>query len=76
MFYEVRRHCPRPDGDPLGDKASERGMPPADCAAPIADAIERDRAKVCIGGFEVLTVYVTRFVPAFFRQIVLLYYDA
>jgi len=58
------------NGTPLGDRASEKGIPPEDCADAIGDAIEHDRAETYVGGWETIGVYVKRFFPALFRQFI------
>jgi short-subunit dehydrogenase len=65
-----------PDGTPLGDEAEEKGIPPADCATAIADAIEQNTAEFTIGGWETVGVYMKRFVPALFRRFIRRYYGA
>jgi short-subunit dehydrogenase len=58
------------NGNPLGDRASEKGIPAEDCAAAISDAIEHDRAETYVGGWETIGVYVKRFFPALFRRFI------
>jgi len=65
-----------PDGTPLGEEAEEKGIPPAQCAAAIADAIEQNTAEFTIGGWETIAVYLKRFVPGLFRHVIRKYYGA
>ena len=58
------------NGNRLGERASEKGMPPEDCAAAIGDAIEYNRAETYVGGWETIGVYVKRFFPALFRRFI------
>ncbi|PSQ96284.1 MAG: short chain dehydrogenase [Bacteroidetes bacterium SW_9_63_38] len=58
------------DGNPLGERAQEQGIPAEDCAAVIGDAIEQDRAETYVGGWETIGVYVKRFFPALFRRFI------
>ncbi len=65
-----------PDGTPLGPEATEKGIPPAECAAAIADAIEQNTAEFTVGGWETIGVYLKRFVPGLFRRFIRQYYGA
>jgi Short-chain dehydrogenases of various substrate specificities len=47
----------------------EEGITPTECATAIADAIERDKAEFYVGGWEVLNVYLKRFVPGLLRYL-------
>jgi len=58
------------NGNRLGERASEKGMPPEDCATVIGDAIEQARAETYVGGWETIGVYVKRFFPALFRRVI------
>jgi len=61
------------DGTSLSEKKDEVreiGIPPANCARQIADAIERERDEVYIGGWETLGVYAKRFSPALFNRVI------
>jgi len=61
------------DGTPLGEKkdeVKEVGMPPAQCARQIANAIEREKHEVYIGGWETAGVYAKRFSPALFNHMI------
>lgn len=61
------------DGTPLGEKKSELkeiGMPSAKCARQIANALEREKHEVYIGGWETLGVYAKRFSPALFNHVI------
>jgi hypothetical protein len=64
------------DGEPLGPDAREKGIPPADCATALADAIEHDTAETYVGGWETIGVYVKRFAPALFRRFIRRFYGA
>ena len=59
-----------PDGTSLGPEARERGIPPEQCATAIADAIEKNKAEITVGGWETMGVYLKRFVPALFRRFI------
>jgi len=61
-----------PDGTPLGDEAEEKGIPPEQCAAAIADATEKNTAEFTVGGWETVAVYLKRFVPGLFRHVIVL----
>jgi len=65
-----------PDGTPLGAEAEEKGIPPEQCAAAIADAIEHNRAEFTVGGWETIAVSLKRFVPSLFRRMIRQYYGA
>jgi len=59
------------DGVPLSakkDEVQEIGIPPAQCARQIADAIEREKEEVYIGGWETLGVYAKRLAPTLFNR--------
>lgn len=58
------------NGNRLGERAREKGIPAEDCAAAIGNAIEQDRAETYVGGWETLGVYVKRFFPALFRRFI------
>ncbi len=47
----------------------EKGISPSECAGAIADAIEREKAEFYVGGWEVLNVYLKRFVPGLLRRL-------
>jgi len=66
----VTANALRPDGEAVGDAADEKGIPPADCATAIADAIEQNKAEIYPGGWETLGVYLKRFVPGLFRRFI------
>lgn len=61
----------RGDGSPQGrmDRGQARGMAPEVCAEHIADAVERGRAEVMIGGKERFAVLLFRLVPGIFRRV-------
>ncbi|MFT6866316.1 MAG: short-subunit dehydrogenase [Cyclobacteriaceae bacterium] len=53
------------------DKAQENGLSPELCALKIANAIEKDKQEVYIGGFrEVAGIYIKRFFPGLFSKII------
>jgi short-subunit dehydrogenase len=72
IHTELPRRALTGDGSPQGtmDRAQLEGMAPDECARRIAEAIERDRAEVTIGGKERFVVPLFRIVPALFRRIV------
>jgi len=59
-------------GDAHGvmDEATARGMLPDTCAERIIAAVEGKKAEVCIGGREVVAVYLKRFAPALLNRII------
>jgi dehydrogenase/reductase SDR family protein 7B len=60
------------DGAPYGkvDEGHKRAMSPADCAAQIVRALERDKAETIIAGpKEYLGVILSRYSPALFRHL-------
>jgi short-subunit dehydrogenase len=57
------------DDPDAAEQTVEQGMPPAECAEALADAIERDKPEVYVGGWEVLAVYLKRFVPGLLRRL-------
>ena len=59
------------DGSPQGsmDRAQLEGMAPEVCAVRIADAVERGRDEVAIGGKERFAVLLFRLWPGLFRRI-------
>jgi len=52
------------------DEAQEKGMLPADCAARIVRAIEKDEEEVLIGGKEVLMAHIKRLWPGLYSQLI------
>ena len=60
------------DGSPLNkmDQAQYKGKPPKWCARKIVLAIERQKEEVYMGGREVLGVYIKRFFPTIFSQLI------
>jgi len=60
------------DGTPLNkmDKLQEQGRSAEWCASKIADAIEKKKEEVYIGGKETLLVYIKRFFPSLFSRII------
>lgn len=60
------------DGTPLNkmDKLQAQGKPAEWCASKIADAIEKKKEEVCLGGKEILLVYIKRFFPSLFTRII------
>ncbi|PQJ36028.1 short-chain dehydrogenase [Salinibacter sp. 10B] len=58
------------DGTPQGEAGRDKGMPAPKCAETIADAIERGKDEVYIGGWEITGVYAKRFVPSLFRRMI------
>lgn len=61
-------------GDPKGEEAEERGISPEKCAQAIADAIDSEKEEMYVGGWEVLAVYLKRFMPNLFRRFLPRYY--
>jgi short-subunit dehydrogenase len=60
------------DGTPLNkmDEAQYKGKPAEWCARKIANAIEREKEEVYIGGREVFGVYLKRFLPGLFSKVI------
>lgn len=60
------------DGTPLGEKKEVReiGIPSDQCARKIANAIEREKHEVYIGGWETLGVYAKRLSPRLFNRLI------
>ena len=60
------------DGTSQGtmDKGQANGMPPEVCAKRILNAAEKGKEEVLIGGFEKVGVYIKRFLPGYFSQII------
>jgi short-subunit dehydrogenase len=60
------------DGSPLNkmDEAQYKGKPAVWCAEKIANAIEKQKEEVYIGGKEVLAVYLKRWVPTIFSKVI------
>jgi dehydrogenase/reductase SDR family member 7B len=58
-------------GDAHGvmDQVQARGMDPGVCADRIIEAVERKKDEVCIGGKEVMAVYLKRFAPGLLNRI-------
>jgi short-subunit dehydrogenase len=50
-------------------KILKQGITPSHCAEAIADAIEREKAEFYVGGWEVLNVYLKRFLPGLLRRL-------
>ncbi len=59
------------DGTPLKkmDDAQQNGISPEQCAKAIANAIEKQKREVLIGGKETIGVYMKRFFPGIFAKI-------
>ena len=60
------------DGSPLNkmDAAQYKGMPADWCARKIVSAIEKNKHEVYIGGREVFGVYIKRFFPRIFSNLI------
>lgn len=60
------------DGTPLNkmDNLQASGKPAEWCAAKIADAMEKKKEEVYLGGKEVLLVYIKKFFPSLFSRII------
>lgn len=52
------------------DEATDKGLSPEEAAYKIMRAIERDKQEVWFGGKEVLGVYVKRFFPRYFANLI------
>ena len=51
------------------EKILEKGISPSHCAEAIADAIEREKAEFYVGGWEIINLYLKRFVPSLLRRL-------
>jgi len=60
------------DGRPQGtmDRGQARGMSAEECSRSIADAVERERDEVLIGGKERFAVLLWRFLPSLYRRMI------
>ena len=60
------------DGTPLNkmDNLQASGKPAEWCAEKIADAMEKKKEEVYLGGKEVLLVYIKKFFPSLFSRII------
>jgi len=58
------------EGQSTVKKIVEKGISPSRCADAIAEAIEREKAEFYAGGWEVINVYLKRFVPGLLRRLV------
>lgn len=70
---DISKNALTGDGSVLGtmDKAQDNGMSPQECAVRMIKALENNREEIYIGGFkEVLGIYVKRFFPGVFSNIV------
>jgi len=52
------------------DKSQEEGMPSAECARIILDAMRRNKEEILIGGKEIKAVWIKRHFPALFGKII------
>jgi dehydrogenase/reductase SDR family member 7 len=61
------------DGSPQNtmDEATGAGMPPEDCAANIAAALQKGKYEVYVGGKETFAVYLKRFFPRLLHRVVM-----
>ena len=68
----VSKNALKGDGGQLGtmDEATEKGMEPKYLAHKILQAIQRGKEEAYFGGKEVLGVYVKRFFPRYFSNII------
>jgi short-subunit dehydrogenase len=57
------------EGRSTVEKVLEKGISPAHCAEAIADAVEREKPEFYVGGWEVVNVYLKRFVPGLLRRL-------
>lgn len=69
---DISRHALTGDGSRQGtmDEATDQGISPAVLAEKIIIAVRRNRRETCIGGKELLGVYLQRFFPALLARIV------
>jgi len=63
---EVGQSALRADGTPRGAGRApiERGIPPERCAESVLRAVEKNRRETYVGGPEVWSIYLQRFVPS------------
>jgi len=57
------------EGRETVEKVLEKGISPSRCAEAIADAIEQEKPEFYVGGWEVVNVYLKRFVPSLLRYL-------
>lgn len=69
---EISTHAISKDGQVHGksDQGVAAGMDPTDCAREIADAIEKGRSEIHVGGKEIYGIYLKRFFPKLVERIV------
>ena len=69
---EISTHAIASDGQVHGkeDAGNASGLDPAECASSIADAIEKGRSEIYLGGTEVYAIYLKRFFPKLLERIV------
>jgi len=68
----ITRNALRGDGSPHGRMATvhERGMSASACAEGILDAVAKGKEEALVGGKEVLTVHLHRFLPGLFSRMI------
>ncbi len=64
------------NGTDTVEKVLEDGLSPPECATAIADAIDREKAEFYVGGWELINVYLKRFVPGLLRYLIRQGYSA
>ena len=52
------------------DAANASGLDPDECARAIADAVEKGRSEIYLGGKEVFGIYLKRFFPRLVERVV------
>ena len=68
----VGDHALTANGTPLGEVKDVQpvGIPPAECAVAIANAVEKEKDEVYVGGWEIAGVYLKRLSPALFNRLI------
>jgi len=68
----ISLHALKGDGTTHGvmDRSQEEGMPAAECARIILDAISLGKEEVLIGGKEIKAVWLKRHFPGWFRRVI------
>lgn len=69
---DISLHALKSDGSEHNrmDQSQQEGMPAAECAAIILDAIRRNKEEILIGGREIKAVWLKRHFPEWFGKII------
>lgn len=68
----ISLHALKGDGSShnVMDKSQEEGMPAAECAKIILDAMKRNKEEILVGGKEIKAVWIKRHFPGLFGKII------